>query len=456
MHRTPIALLIFVLFLAGSAEAARRPGDPLKPGFNFFSKQQDVQLGQEAAAQVKQQYQVVQNPELQQYIARLGERLAATTEARQSGFPFTFTVVNQPEINAFALPGGPMFILSGLIKAADNEAQIAGVMGHEMAHVILRHGTHEASKANLVQLPAMLAGSVMGNNSILSTLTKLGANSFLLKFSRDAETEADALGSHLMAEAGYDPLEMARFFEKLNGAAGPGNSAVSQFMSDHPNPGNRERAIQAEAQTLPRRQYGSSVGDFARVKTQVNALPAPPRKAGTPQIGATAGQASGAPAPSGGWQQLRTQTLEVSYPGNWQPMGDRESNMITIAPREGIVQNNGAAQVGAGAILSYYVPDNRQTNLRAATDLLVRQLRASNPSMRLASTNPRRVRVAGADGLVTMLESASPFGGGETDALLTVMRPQGLFYMVFIAPDRDYPQVQAAFEQMMSSIRFTN
>src|SRR5437667_4846038 len=136
-----------VLVASSAAWAARKPGDPLKPGFNLFSRQDDIKVGQENAKQVLQQYEVVKNPSVQEYVQRLGQKLAAMPEAKQSGFDFTFTVIHVDEINAFALPGGPMFIYTGLLKAVDNEAQLAGVMGHEMSHVILRHGTHEATKA---------------------------------------------------------------------------------------------------------------------------------------------------------------------------------------------------------------------------------------------------------------------------------------------------------------------
>ena len=261
----------FVLFvssfcLAGGAYAAHQPGEPFRPGMNFFSKQQDVQLGQEAAQQVRQKYRTVQDPFLQDYVRHIGERLAATGPAKESGFPFTFTVLQDPQVNAFALPGGPMFIFTGLLKAVDNEAQLAAVMAHEMSHVILRHGTHEASKAKMIEIPALLAGAATGNQSILTKLTELGANGFILKFSRDAESDADALGAHLMAEAGYDPLQMAAFFHKLESLGGQGNSRLAQFLSDHPNPGNRERAIEAEAQTIPQRQYGYESGGFSRMK----------------------------------------------------------------------------------------------------------------------------------------------------------------------------------------------
>ncbi|HVW84895.1 MAG TPA: M48 family metallopeptidase [Bryobacteraceae bacterium] len=270
----------FVLILSCTAPllwSAREPGSALRPGWNMFNKEQDVQLGQEAAAEVRKKSQVVQNQFLQSYISRVGQRIAGASEARASGFTFTFTLIADPSINAFALPGGPMFINTGLLAAVDNEAELAGVIGHEISHVILRHGTHEASKANLIELPAALAGSLAGSSgSLLGKLAQLGigfgANSVLLRFSRDAESEADALGSHLMAEAGYNPVEMAHFFEKMQ-SSGPSNGP--QFLSDHPNPGNREAAIEAEVRTLPQRKYGYETGDFRRAKAQLARLPKP-------------------------------------------------------------------------------------------------------------------------------------------------------------------------------------
>src|SRR5579864_2267325 len=157
------------------------------PGFNLFSKEQDVQLGQENAAQVRKQLTVIKDPILTDYVTQVGKRLASAPEARQSGFPFTFEVVADPSINAFALPGGPMFINTGLLKAVDSEAQLASVMGHEMSHVILRHGTNRATKRNMIELPAMLAGQVAGG-SMMGQLAQagigLGANSVLLKIGR--------------------------------------------------------------------------------------------------------------------------------------------------------------------------------------------------------------------------------------------------------------------------------
>lgn len=247
---------------------------PPKPGLNLFKKEQDVQLGKEAASQVEKQFEVIHDPRLQQYIDALGGKLARSRYA--SDFPYTFKVVADESINAFALPGGPMFVHTGLIKEAESEAQLVGVMAHEMSHVALRHGTNQASKANLIQLPALLAGQVAGG-SLLGSLAQagvgLGANSVLLKFSRSAESQADYNGALIMSDAGYNPIELARFFEKLEAQSGKQGRAA-EFFSSHPNPGNRVQAIEALIPQLPPRQYSEGdVRGFQQAHAIVMKLP---------------------------------------------------------------------------------------------------------------------------------------------------------------------------------------
>ena len=172
-----------------------------------------------------------------------------------------------------------MFINTGLLKAVDNEAQLAGVMAHEMSHVILRHGTNQASKASLIQLPLALAGEITDNGSLLGQLTQLGINlgasSVFLKFSRTDESQADIMGSHLMAEAGYNPNQLAKFFDKLNAQD---NVGALEFLADHPNPDNRSRAIMQEAERLPQQNYGYQTGQFQQMKRVVATIKEPPPK----------------------------------------------------------------------------------------------------------------------------------------------------------------------------------
>lgn len=452
MLGTRLALVALCVSVITCALWARKPGDPLKPGFNLFSRQQDIQIGQASAAQVKRRYQEVPNPFLQNYIQRIGSRLAETPEARQGGFPFNFTMLNVPLVNAFALPGGPMFIFTGLIKATENEAQLAGVMAHEMSHVILRHGTHEASKAKATGIGAMLAGAVagaaMGNTSAAAQLSHLGLglgeNSLILHFSRAAESEADLLGSHLMAEAGYNPIEMANFFEKLATTT----SAGSQFFSDHPNPDNRERAIETEIRGLPQREYGYETGDFARVKAEVAALPVSGRG------GAVTAPLPAGVAPAGGWQETQLDTFRIAYPSNWTGYKGSKPSQFLVAPAGGIVRLPNGLDLVLGVRCDYFHPDNPQMSLGTATLNLVTHLHATTPSINLASGEQKRVVVDGSEGLVSPLQSRSSAGVPEFNLLLTVRRPEGVFYTLAVAPQANYPQLQGVFSQILNSIRF--
>ncbi len=271
-------LLFLPVSMLGQSLASQGPTE-VKPGFNLFTRQQDIQLGREAAAEIRKKATIVNDPVLTTYVNAVGQRLMQSREARASGFRFTFEVVADPSINAFALPGGPMFINTGLLKAVDNEAQLAAVMGHEMSHVILRHGTNQASKVNLIEIPLALAAQMTNSNSLIGQLAELGinlgANGVLLKFSRTDESQADLMGSHIMAEEGYDPRQMAKFFEKLNAKGG---FTTIQFLSDHPNPEYRSRAIYVEAARLPQRSYGYQTGQFSRMKKEVANLHEPPAK----------------------------------------------------------------------------------------------------------------------------------------------------------------------------------
>src|SRR5262249_26643934 len=196
-----------------------------------------------------------------------------TAHAPGYKWPYNFHVVNVKEINAFALPGGPIFVNLGTIQAADNEAQLAGVMAHEISHVVQRHGTRAASKQMGAQLPLAILGGIMGESTLAKAAElgiSFGVGSYFLKNSRKSESEADLLGTDIMYDAGYEPRQMAVFFEKLEKQMGPSaNSMLNQFMSDHPNPGNRAEAVQREVKTLKARAYLPDSAEFRDVKVRV-------------------------------------------------------------------------------------------------------------------------------------------------------------------------------------------
>src|SRR6185436_14289344 len=190
--------------------------------------------------------------EVTSYVEDIGRRLVAAipAEFRHPEFRYSFEVVNVREINAFALPGGPMFVNRGMIEAAKTEGEVAGVMAHELSHVILRHGTAQAGKATkyeVGQVAGAILGAIVGGGwgQVISQGTQFGLGAAFMRFSREFERQADIEGAHIMARAGYEPREMANMFktiEKQGGSGGP------QWLSDHPNPGDRYDYITREAQ----------------------------------------------------------------------------------------------------------------------------------------------------------------------------------------------------------------
>ena len=452
----PFAIAVLLLSSLGQAQI-KQP----RPGWNLFSVQQDEQLGKEAAQEVYKQMPVVRNQELDNYLDGILRKLEQTPHGRYYGgtnqpIPYTIHAVYDKNVNAFSLPGGPIFINTGLIPVAENESQLAGVIAHEMSHVVLRHATNQASKRNLIALPAMLAGALVGN-SILGQLTQLGiglgANSVLLKFSRSAESEADYNGVAILADAGYNPIEMAHFFEKLETQSN--SSRAAQFLSDHPNPGNRVQAVEDEIRSLPQRNYTEGqTGEFQRIKDLVSHLAGPGHLRGNYGNDEHAA-APPAARPNGRLREYRGQAFALSYPDNWQVFGDRQGNMVTIAPPEGIVRGaNGQVAVGYGFEVSYYFPQGTSIDLNRDTQALIQQLQEGNSGMRVGRPG-RNISIAGERALETTLYSRSPYQGEqEVDELVTTPRPEGLFYMVFIAPQSEFGQIEGAFQDILRSVRF--
>ena len=245
---TRTRLVAVALILSSITVFAQRTR--LKPGTNMFSPQQDIELGQQVAKEAEKQSIVIGDRVVADYISALGQKLAAAAP-NEFKFPFTFKVVDDRSINAFALPGGPVFVHRGAIEAADNEAQIAGVIGHEIGHVILRHGTNQATKAQYAQLPLAVLGGVLGNSNAAKILTQLGgfaANGVLLRYSRDAETQSDLMGTQILYDLRYEPQAMSQFFEKL--AKENKGGKAEQFFSNHPIPENRVTNVNTEIRKI--------------------------------------------------------------------------------------------------------------------------------------------------------------------------------------------------------------
>ena len=461
MKRRSPCVQISVIVLSVSLAALPSLEARVEPthGFDIFSQDEEIQLGKQNAADVMKQMPVLPDSDpVTQYVQRLGAKL--TVHAPGFQWPYNFHVVNVKEINAFALPGGPIFVNLGTIQAADNEAQLSGVMAHEISHVVQRHGTRAASKQMGAQLPIAILGGLLGSSTLAKAAEmgiSFGVGSYFLKNSRQSESEADLLGTDIMYDSGYQPQQMAVFFEKLEKQMGPGaNSMINQFMSDHPNPGNRAAAVSAEVKTLMPRTYLADSNDFKQVKTRVAGMKpltsdqvAAMQKQGTPAPPTGAGDVK----PSSNLKVFTHADYQISYPENWQVFGDQSSS-VTIAPPSGVSQN----AIAYGVMIANYQPE-QGTSLDEATRELVAQLKQSNADLKQIG-HPEKIRVSGAIGQSAELVGSSPIKDAlgkplaERDWLVPVPRRDGtVLYLVFISPDKDFGSMRPAFEGMVRTLQ---
>lgn len=444
---------LLVLLAAAQAQVSTQY---YNPPFNLFSPQDDVQVGKQAEAQAMQKLPILKNAQANSYLTQLGLKLAAHMPGPK--FPYRFHIVQQKDINAFALPGGPVFVNSGAICAASDEAQLAGVVGHEESHVALRHSTSMASKQEagsmvLGVLGGLLGGSAAGRVAELGT--QIGANFLFLKYSRSMESQADALGAQVMNSAGYNPIKMAQFFEVLKQQGG---QSTAQFLSDHPDPGNRMQAIEREIPTLS--AHPTYVNDSAQFE-QVKRMICSGGGGGTAQNssrGLTApangrrGSASAPPASSNGWATANFQGIQVEYPAGWQAFGGGSSDQLTLAPSNGISGSGQQSNILIGAIISVF-QGGQSGSLRSQAQALIDSMRQSNPQMRAAGS-AQSVRVAGISGESVWLDNQNAQGQAERDHLFAFPRQDGsMLYFLFIAPSQEYNQYGSQFSHILNSVR---
>ena len=329
--------------------------------------------------------------------------------------------MNASEINAFSLPGGPMYVNRGLFEAARSEAELAGVLAHEMSHVALRHGTHQASKAYLSQAGLGILGGLLGKNGgntakIVNAIGGLGLNAAFLKFGRDDEYQADQLGAEIMAGAGYNPVAMANFFGLLRSEQGRDPGKLERFFSDHPPSADREARIRDQAGSLQRAQ-SRDVGGFDRMRADLRRLsPAPspvaqrgeePRSQDSRNNPDSGRFDVRVDQPSSRFQRFeqRNGFFTIDHPDNWRAYASDSGYAVSIAPDGGVVETgNGQQAMLYGVIVNHYAPfegytdrqqGSRQRNyapfedadqwrgsLEDATDDLVRQIIRSNSYLR--------------------------------------------------------------------------
>jgi Zn-dependent protease with chaperone function len=437
------------------------------PPENKYTPAQDVELGLQAAAEVRQQLPVMRDDAVTSYVERLGNRLVSVipSELQHPEFKYTFETVNVREINAFALPGGPMFVNRGMIEAANSEGEVVGVMAHEVSHVLLRHGTAQASKAGKYQLGQVIgaiAGAVIGGRtgSVLSQATQFGFGAAFLRFGREYERQADLLGAQLMARAGYDPRDMASMFrtiEKQGGSNGP------EWLSDHPNPGNRSQYIEKEAQALRVSNPVTDRAAYDRVKAHLKSLPQAPtseevakaaKTGGGGRTDAPRGTLGRVEPPSTRFRDYNEGNLfRISVPSNWRELAG--SSAVTFAPDGAFGEVNSQSVFTHGVEVG--VARNERHELPEATRDFIQVLAQSN--RRLSQrTEPVNAIVAGRRALQTTLTNVSDATGQpEVIQLVTTRLNDGtLFYVIAVAPDSDYRAYDGTFTQIVRSIRLND
>jgi Zn-dependent protease with chaperone function len=484
-----------VVAAAGGVSSAETK---IKPGFNLFSVEQDKEIGQKSAAEAEPQLPILHDRSIEAFVNAVGKRLAASAPGAK--YAYQFKVVNASDINAFALPGGYLYFNRGLIQAAKNEGQLAGVMAHEIAHVALRHGTNQASKAYLSEMGLGVMGGLIGkdNTSTGKTINAIGGfglNTLFLKFSRTDEEQADVVGAQTMARAGYDPKDMVDFFEMLRTTQARDPGKVEQFFSSHPAPKDRASRIRNETRSLTVRTT-QPVGGLQKAQSTLKGMAPAQSSQQIAQAKASAPVTKGLTAGGGLVAEINVDNpstrfrsfgqrggfFRVDYPENWSVYEPANGYGATIAPPGGYVDTGREEKdLVYGVIINHYDPIDRdvserfgsgdpadygngfiddsgrsvsRTNLAQATNDLVSQIRRSNPNLKVTANSQRTDSVSGAAALSLVLAGRSDVTGQEERVtVFTRELPDGdVIYALFIAPGRDYGALSKTFDRMIASL----
>jgi hypothetical protein len=410
-------------------------------------------------------------------------------QAPGARYPYAIQAVNASEINAFSLPGGPMYVNRGLFEAARNEAELAGVLAHEMSHVALRHGTHQASKAYLSQAGLGILGGLLGKNggntaTIVNAIGGLGLNAVFLKFGRDAEYQADQLGAEIMAAAGYNPVAMADFFELLRREQGRDPGKLERLFSGHPPSADREARIREQAGSLQLAR-SSHVGGFDRMRADLRGLsPAPSQVA---QRGEESRSQDSRDNPDSGRYDVRVDEpssrfqrfdqrngfFTIDYPENWRAYAPDSGQAVSFAPDGGVVETaNGQQAMLYGVIVNHYAPfeadqgsfernyvpledrDQWRGNLAEATDDLVGTIIRSNTYLHAENGSARREQIDGASSYSVVLSGRSPVTGQEEKVTVVTrgLSDSHVLYALCIVPGSGYDSMARTFTHMLRTL----
>ncbi len=440
---------------------------------NKYNVSDDVQAGQQAAQQVAQQMPILRDSYVDNYVEAVGRRLVAAIpeEFQQPAFRYSFDVVDARDINAFALPGGPMFVNRGMIEAARTEGEMAGVMAHEISHVALRHATAQATETQKFQIGSVLgqiAGAVIGGGigQVVAAGSQIGFGAGALKYSRKYETQSDILGAQIMARAGYDPRDLANMFRTI--AQQGGGSGGPEWLSSHPNPGNREQRIMQEAALLRVEGGRGDTAEFRNIQSRLRGMPRArtmeeiarsgqryPNQGGGqqypneqyPNQGGVYARGERVANPSTRYQTFRTNLFSVAIPSNWRQLGDQSS--VMFAPEGAYGQQGITHGVMFGFGQSQY--NDLQNSAREVVNSLIQ---GENSYLRQTG-GFQRTTLDGRAALATTLTGRSPLTNrNERVTIVTTQLGSGqVLYMAAVSPQNEYGTYQRAFNDIMRSLQ---
>jgi hypothetical protein len=419
----------------------------VRTGPNSFTAQQDVELGRALITEAENTLDFSNDTYAHGYINALGNHVA--THAPGYKYPWEFRIFNDPSINSFALPGGVIYVSSGVVEAAQTEPQLAGFLAHQIAHVVLRHGTQQVSRSYSNRVRANVADAVnrldlrVDNGSVLFINTPA------------AEAQADVIATQMLYDGQFDPRQMPAFLQRL---ANQNRSA--EFLRDHPGIGAGTARVRRELQNI-----GPLAANLRGDSPDLHQTQRNLRTEATTGRIYDDNRDNIRDLPSNRTLVYRGGDLAFRYPDNWRVSDDGE--VIDIAPSGGKVSGSlaygmqiawfepqGGRYYGGSSLVAPQGSRTGRLTLSSATDQLLAELRRTNPNIRVTRTG-ERWRVDGEQVLAIQLTNDSPVGGRETNWLVSVLRPDGwVVYFIGVAPEREFSRYKPAFENIVNSVAF--
>lgn len=450
-------------------------------GFNLFTLEQDIDIGKQAAAEIERQVQLMTNARTVQYLSTITSLLAAQVPH----YPFEVRAINSGDANLLVLPGGQILVTRGLLRLTRSEAEVAGLIAHAMAHVALRHGTAQVSRAYLSKAGVSALGGLVAETGtstrIVNAVGGFGLKAVFLGFTQMDEYEADALGAEVMSRAGYDPVSMATIVATLRRESAR-SSRIQRLNETHPPSADRERRVRNLSNVL-RHGRAEIVGGFTRMRWRGGSeasLPMPPEmnvSAGTLDLRTTP-VVPDIPAPSTQFTRFTDPAalVTIEHPVNWDAY--RSGIAVSFAPAGGVVQLDGnTPNLLQGVIVNHYEPFDDDVSrwnhsltrhyapfgdrsrprgrLEDATDDLVRHILDASPHLSAPTRSARSEQTEGLRGYSVRLSGKSPVTGAmERVTLHTRLLPdEQVIYLACVAQGRSAATIERACSRMVNSMR---